>query len=106
MVNASVVKLARLQIGGDPVGGEGGDGDDFVGEAAAAFGLEEELAFALDADPDGVAEVQEDELERVRIDRRELVKTIEEAEFAFGHGAAVASSALICSGDAFSRAKS
>ena len=56
LVDAGVVKLAGRQIRRTPVGGDGGDEDDFVREVAAEFGLEEVVAFALDAKPDGVAE--------------------------------------------------
>lgn len=38
-----------------PVGGDGGGEDDFVGEAAEEFGLEDVVAFALDVELDGVA---------------------------------------------------
>ena len=86
LVDAGVVKLAGWEIRGSPVGGDAGDEDDFVVEAAAEFGLEEVVAFALDAEPEGVAEVPENDLERIGFAERELV---EEAGFAFGHGAAV-----------------
>ena len=54
LVDAGVVKLAGWQIRSTPVGGDGGDEDDFGGETAAELGLEEGVAFALDAEPEGV----------------------------------------------------
>ena len=98
LVNAGVIKLAGREIGCTPVGGDGGDEDDFVGEAAAEFGLEEGVAFALDAEPDGVPEVPEDDLEWVGFAARELVEAVEEAGFAFGQGSEVGGAGFIASG--------
>jgi glycine/D-amino acid oxidase-like deaminating enzyme len=62
---------------------------------AAEFGLKHAVAFALDAEPDGIAEVPEDDLEWIGFAGRELVKAMEEAGFAFGHGAAVGGAGFI-----------
>lgn len=98
LIDAGVVKLTRREIAGTPVGGDGGDEDDFVGEAAAEFGLEEGVAFTLDAEPDGIAEMPEDDLERIGFAVGELVEAMEESGFAFGHGAAVGGAGFIASG--------
>jgi hypothetical protein len=98
LVNAGVVKLTGWEIRGTPVGGDGGDEDDFVGEAAAEFGLEEGVAFALDAEPDGITEMPEDDLERVSFAAWELVEAMEETGFTLGQGSAVGCVGFIACG--------
>ena len=98
MVDPGVVEFAWGQVGGTPVGGDAGDDDDSVGEAASELGLEEVVAFALDAEPDGIAEVPEDDLERIRIAAWELVEAMQETVLALGESAKVSSTSFIACG--------